>query len=210
MELNYLGIKYKTDKSSEHHNYLDIYESYFSNFKDKNIVLVDAVGGYQYPNRGGESLRMWADYFPLAKIVGIDIYDKELQMPKNVSIYKCDQTNEIGLQSIFDIEGSPTIFIDDFSHFNAETIRTFEICFPLVKSGGIYVVEDCEGFAYPNHGFGGTHDYNDMNFPHILNYFRKILNELNAKFIANFVQSEIGKQIHSIHFYTNCIIIIKK
>jgi hypothetical protein len=210
MTLNDLGLKHRTDKNSEHHNYLDTYETYLSRFKDKDIVLVDAVGGYEFSDRGGESLRMWSEFFPKAKIIGIDLYEKKLSLPSNVMTIQCSQDNSSILKMVFLDEGCPDIFIDDFSHVNDLSIKTFEICFPFLKSGGVYIVEDIESFAYPHHGFGGTHDYNDMNFPHILNYFRKMLNELNAKFIAHFTPSEIGKQIQSIHFYTNCIIIIKK
>ena len=210
MRLDQLGIKYGTDKNSKHHNYLDIYESWIGKYRNENIVLVDAVGGYEFKDKGGESLRMWADFLPLSKIIGIDLYEKEINVQKNVKLYKCSQDNEEGLKNIFETEGLPTVFIDDFSHINELTIKTFEICFPLVKHGGIYIVEDIEGFAYTDYGYGGTTDYNDMNYPHILNYFRKILNDLNAKYIANYHQTEIGSMIQSIHFYTNTIIIQKK
>ena len=48
-------------------NYFEIYESYFKKFQRKNIRLLEI--GVQY----GGSLKMWNEYFPNAKIFGIDI-----------------------------------------------------------------------------------------------------------------------------------------
>lgn len=208
--LDQLGVQHRTDKASSHHNYLNAYEEYLWKYKEREIVLVDAVGGYEYKDRGGESLRMWAEYFPQAKIVGIDLYEKELIMPPNVHLFKCSQNNATGMQKIFDITGAPTVFIDDFSHFNKETIETFQIVFPMLKQGGVYIVEDIEGSWYPEHGFGGTTDYNDMNFPSSVNYFRKLTNGMNAKYIANYPGDDISTTILTIHFYRNFIVIIKK
>lgn len=210
MTLDELGIKYGTDKSSKHHNYLHQYEFWLSRFKGQKIIACDAVGAYHYKDRGGESLRMWAEFEPLWTIVGIDLYEKDIKVPENVLIFQADQTDEARLKEIFDQVGRPHFFCEDFSHKNFDSIRTFEIVFPLLESGGIYILEDCESSFYSEHGFGGTKDCNDFQFPSSLNYFRKMVNELNAKFIENFNQSEIGKSIESIHFYTNFVLIIKK
>lgn len=209
MTLDTLGLKYLTDKASNHHNYLDIYEFWLQKYADQNITLVDAVGGYRWADKGGESLRMWAEFRPHWNIIGIDLYEKSLKMPSNVKIFQCDQTDEKKLNEIFEVE-KPDVFLDDFGHQNGPTIRTFEIMFPLLKSGGTFICEDIESSFYSEHGFGGTKDYNDFQFPSSLNYFRKMINELNAKFIENFNQSEIGKSIESIHFYSNFVLIKKK
>lgn len=209
--LNQLGLKYGTDKASNHHNYLDIYARHLDRFKDRRFVLVDAIGGYQYRDRGGESLRMWSDYFPMATIVGIDLYEKMLdQIKANVHLYKCDQNSESGLKKIFEIEGAPTVFIDDFSHINGPTIETFRIVFPMLKSGGIYIVEDIEGSWYKDHGYGGTINHHDMEAKTIINYFRWMLNALNRKFIPHHDMETWTDEIESMHFYTNTIIIHKK
>lgn len=210
MNLDFLGLKYGTDKASNHHNYLGIYETYLSKYKGRDLVLVDAIGGYEFFDRGGESLRMWAAYFPDARIVGIDLYGKTLDVPRNVHLYKCSQDSPTGMAKIFELEGKPDVFIDDFSHVNDLTLKTFDIVFPMLKPGGIYIVEDIEGSWYPDHGFGGTADPMDFTAPTIINKFRGLLNDLNTKFIGGHVASEVGQQIHSIHFYTNTIIVLKK
>ena len=49
-------------------HYFDIYDQYFSKYRDKEIVFVE-IGVFQ-----GGSLQMWKEYFgPKAKIYGIDI-----------------------------------------------------------------------------------------------------------------------------------------
>ena len=94
VSLDTIGLRTGTDKSSAHHNYLHTYEKYFAPLRDKNILLFEAgVGGYQYANRGGESLRMWCDYFKQGRVVTIDLYDKtQIVTPNNAEVYKCSQT----------------------------------------------------------------------------------------------------------------------
>jgi hypothetical protein len=78
--LSQLADKYKTDKGLWHHGYTPIYNRYFEQLKDSYITLLEiGIGGYEYENKGGESLRMWRDYFTNAKIIGFDFYKKELQ-----------------------------------------------------------------------------------------------------------------------------------
>ena len=53
--LNDLGLKYKTDKASEDHNFLDFYEEHLP----KNPKRLLEVGTYE-----GASLEMWRDFYP--------------------------------------------------------------------------------------------------------------------------------------------------
>lgn len=140
--LNEIGLKHKTDKASEGHNYLYFYERFFEPLRHKDILLVEAgIGGYEYPDRGGESLRTWREYFPGATIIGFDKYPKPAINVHGVHVYTMEQTDELALHRAFG-HTPIDVFIDDASHINPLSIRTFEIMFPLVKPGGLYIWED--------------------------------------------------------------------
>lgn len=211
MTLDQLGLKHKTDKASNHHNYLGIYEEWMTKYKSQNINLYDSTGGYFYPEKGGESLRMWAEWCSNWKIVGTDLYEKTIKVPKNVVLHQCDQTDVVKIKEIFEKEGNPTIYIEDHSHVPSLSVKTFEIVFPFLESGGLYCYEDCEGSWFNTHGFDGTTDYNDMNFAHAVNYFRRLVNAVNGpRYIGNFVPNELEKMVKSIHFFPNFVFIIKR
>jgi hypothetical protein len=211
--LDQLAIEHGTDKSSLHHNYCGIYDKYFSSLRDKDFLFVEAgVGGYDQLNSGGQSARMWRDYFTQAKVVTFDIHSKSPHLFNGVSFMKGSQDDAYFLESLVRVHGHPLVFIDDASHINDLTIATFEIMFPMLLSGGIYVVEDIETSYYCRDGFGGVENPIDFNANTSMNYFRKALNDLNSQYISNYIPEpeNIHRDIESIHFYKNLIIILKK
>jgi hypothetical protein len=144
MTLDEIGLKAGTDKASSGHNYLHFYEKHLSHLRHDPVILVEAgIGGYEFPDRGGESLKMWRKYFTHdhASIVGFDVYEKNINIP-GTRIHQISQDDETKLNFILGAYGGIDIFIDDASHINPLSIRTFEIMFPLVKPGGVYIWED--------------------------------------------------------------------
>lgn len=204
--LDKLALKYGTDKSSKHHNYCGVYEQYFSKYRNKNIMFWNGgFGGYDKPDRGGGDTRMWKEYFPLSTIVVTDLFHKNpLNLP-NVHFRQGSQDDQLFWDSILHKFGQCDIFIDDMSHINDLTIKTFEIVYPMVKSGGTYIIEDIETSWYDQQGYGGTTDLDDMEFPSTINFARKLLNGLNSKYN----RAERKYDIKAIHFHPNMIVIEK-
>lgn len=204
-----LAIKYKSDKHG-HHDYCNTYEQYFAPLKNEVFTFIElGIGGYEYPDRGGAGLKMWYDYFPNARIVGVDKFIKKGLSNDRTAIYQGSQADPQlfnGIDGIIDIEGRPRIVIDDASHMNGLTIQSFELLFPQLQDGGIYVVEDIESSWWEEHDFDGCRNREDMHAPTTINYFRKLLNEVSSKY--NGEPEKFG--IKSVHFYSNLIIILKK
>src|SRR5262245_59478220 len=82
--LDVLARYYGTDKSSQTHGYTRLYEQHFRRRRvGVRSVLEIGVGGvtsgtgYE-TTTGGQSLRMWRDYFPDDELVGIDFNNKEI------------------------------------------------------------------------------------------------------------------------------------
>lgn len=200
-DLDRIGLKTKTDKSSVHHNYLHTYEKYFEPIRNKELLVFEiGCGGYHFSNKGGESLYMWREYFVNSRIITIDLYDKSnVWCPANCEIHKCSQDDGKALMNVLNGR-QPDIIIDDASHINPLTIKTFEILFPQLKKGGIYVVEDTEtsywsAVATDGTDFkGGTHDMT------VMNYFKRKADEINLIDTSD---------IQTIHFWKGLIFIFK-
>lgn len=131
--LDSLAIKYKTDKSSLFHDYCNEYEFFLKKYKDSPITFLE-IGVWD-----GRSIKMWLEYFSLAKIIGIDVYNGCPDLKhERYSFIEGNQTDENVFKNISNID----IAIDDGSHRGIDQKQTFEILFPKLNSGGIYIVED--------------------------------------------------------------------
>lgn len=206
--LNKLATIHKTDKFGQHF-YTPHYKQHFKPFQFKKIHLLEiGVGGYDNPYIGGNSLRMWKSFFPFAKITSIDIFDKSFLQEKRIKIYKGSQVDELILEKIFCQTGEFDIIIDDGSHINEHVIRSFEILFPKLKKGGIYVIEDTQTSYWENYG-GSSTNFNKNDT--IYNYFKSLIDSLNNEefVINNYKKSYFDVHIISMHFYHNIIFIYK-
>ena len=206
--LNKLGEIYGTDKIGVH-NYTPHYMTHFRKFKYQQIKLLEiGVGGYDNPKSGGNSLRMWKRYFPFAKIFAIDIFDKSLHEEKRIRIFKGSQVDKEFLIEIFNEIQAVDIIIDDGSHINEHVITTFNLLFPKLNDGGIYVIEDTQTSYWEDYG-GDSEDLNNPST--IMNYFKGLTDSLNNQefVIKNYKQTYYDQHIISLHFYHNLIIIYK-
>lgn len=206
--LNMLARIYKSDKWGKHY-YTQHYSKHFRRFKFKRVKLLEiGAGGYHYPDIGGNSLRMWKRYFPFGRIYSLDIYDKSFFEERRIKIFQGSQTDVNILKKIIDQIGESDIIIDDGSHINEHVIKTFEVLYPSLKNGGIYVIEDTETSYWPD--YGGDSEYLD-NPSTLMNYFKKLTDCLNhQEFVkTNYKPSYFDKNIYSIQFYHNLIFIFK-
>jgi hypothetical protein len=86
----------------------------------------------------GKSCLVWFDYFPSAKIFGIDINPKcAAGLPFNLVIGNSTQP-----EILEQLPERLDVVIDDGSHIPAEQIATFELLFPRLADDGIYIIED--------------------------------------------------------------------
>jgi hypothetical protein len=96
----------------------------------------------------GRSLVMWSQFFPEAKLVGVDIVgdDKmEHPIPENATVERADQGNPKAMARIGATHGPFDVILDDGSHQSAHQLVSFRALFQqYLKPGGIYIVEDLE------------------------------------------------------------------
>lgn len=128
--------KYGCDKGSGRHRYDRFYEQILAPLRNEPIRLLE-IGIFN-----GASISAWLEYFPKARIIGVDTFERVapgaisvLRDPR-VSFYACDSTAFAPQIDAVDI------VIDDGSHKPEAQLATFGMYSPLVKDGGMYVIED--------------------------------------------------------------------
>lgn len=216
--LDELGMRYGTDKATNFHGYTPIYEQYFHQLRDEPIVLVEyGVGGYGDPRAGGQSLRMWAEYFPKATIVGVDNQPKALSLVDRVHIVIGDQTDTGVAEDLAATYGAFDIVIDDASHVSNLTIATFKAAWPHIRGGGFYVCEDT--FLSYDESFGGQPDPDAPGDETAMQFFRRMADEVNYE--VNYTgphgsdghgypdRYHRGYRLQLAHFWPNLVILRK-
>jgi hypothetical protein len=132
---------YSGDVGTKNPWYYLRYDDFFrgNNFKPTGIL---EVGVHK-----GESTKVFAQAFPHAKIVALDLNrysDVDFAAFPNVTYLQANQTDAARLHQIIQCEFSSgfDLVIDDASHVGAFSKMTFDAVFPQLNPGGIYIVED--------------------------------------------------------------------
>ena len=159
------------------HNFIPIYENYFKNLRKQSLNILEiGIGGYEDPNSGGESLLIWAEYFKNSKIIGADLFNKRIRLPKRVETLKLDQSNPEELDNLGSSRGSFDIIIDDGSHVSSHLILTFQTLWKYLNNNGLYIVEDTQTSYWTK--LGG---YDKPNEKRATTFFSNLTDTLNYK-----------------------------
>lgn len=145
--LDELAIQYNADKSSKVHDYCRHYDPLFVNHLQWKAILEFGV-------EDGNSLRMWADYAPWTKIIGVDKAPKVFQDDfnnKNIIIRVGRQEDLIFLNEYVSYFGPFDLIVDDASHRPTDQIFTFTVMWPHVAPGGFYAIEDLQTSFIPEY-----------------------------------------------------------
>ena len=140
--LKELFNKYQCDKSAKH-GYHEVYEKLFGPKRNDPINFLE-IGIFK-----GASTAALHEYFPNGTICGIDLFvrEKENDLPilneERVKYVKGDSmsyaitgllSSEIGIEYDY--------ILDDGAHYPEANMLTFRHMSPLLKSGGLYIIED--------------------------------------------------------------------
>ena len=181
--------------------FLKIYESYFKNFKNRKINILE-IGVNE-----GKSLMIWKDYFPKANIVGIDLKSYNFNINR---IFTCqgDQTDASFLLRVAKKFKKFDIIIDDGSHICSHIIKTFDILFNYLKDDGLYICEDLQTSYWPRYG-GSRINLNKKNTS--LSFFKTLIDSGNYESHDRpfYKKSKFDGNIKFVHFFQNLVIIKK-
>lgn len=134
-----LCCKYETDKGNVHR-----YDVAYSQLLKPYLKLNRSIRLLEIGVASGASIQVWNDYFYKPQIFGIDIdpmtkkYESE-----NCKIYIGDQANQEFLQEVIrQTSGKWDIVIDDGGHLMHQQQISYEVLWPHIVPGGMYVIED--------------------------------------------------------------------
>ena len=115
------------------HSYIDIYADLISAAENKSLLEIGVWAGH--------SLKMWSDYLPNSRIVGLDIDLSRLVFDVDgFEVLLCDATKQAEITD--KVFGMFDYIIDDGAHTFEAQITTFYNLWDYLLLGGKYFIED--------------------------------------------------------------------
>jgi hypothetical protein len=210
--LDALALETGADKSSNYHNYTQVYAPYFSSLRDKPIKFLE-IGIYK-----GASVQLWERYFKNADLHFIDISLALVEYSSPRSHYHVvDQESARDLEQFIQATGGEfDVIIDDGGHTMRQQITSFCTLFPHFKSGGMYIVEDLHTSYWSGWG-------QELSSVTMVDFLKGLVDDINAVgarsgrashlAVDPSLRSELTpyqESILSIHFYDSVAVIIKR
>jgi hypothetical protein len=154
--LKHIFESHGTDKGG----YASAYEAFLAPRRQTVTKVLEVGIGTLIPNvhssmlgwaaahyQPGGSLRSWRDYFPNARIIGLDVQPDTQFSAERIETQLCDSSDRKAVQALasrFDLRGCDLI-IDDGSHRADDQLKTLANLFSYLSAGGVYVIEDVIG-----------------------------------------------------------------
>lgn len=202
--LREIALAHGTDKEQPHgHSYTEAYDFHFAPRRSERLRLLEiGVGGYDAPQTGGESLRMWREYFPNAEILGLDLFDKTALTEDRIRVFQGNQGDAAFMQQFAAEHGPFDIVIDDGSHCGDDVIASFRVLFPHLTTAGIYVVEDLQTSYW---------DRYNRSSQRATRFLKSLVDGLNyAEFdVVGYQPTYLDQWIKSLTFYHNLAFVYK-
>ncbi len=181
-------------------HYLDVYEKHFAQFRDTKLNFLE-IGVYK-----GGSLEMWRSYFgPEAAIWGVDI-DPQCRAYETpgTRVRIGSQDDPVFLRGVIDEMGAPDLILDDGSHVAAHQEASFRTLFPLLKDGGLYVIEDLHTSYWGD--FGGGYRVAGTGLERV----KDMIDDMHAWYHSRPTSTPAKQEIAGIYVYDSIVVIEKK
>lgn len=177
--------------------YAETYEEILAPYVGKAVNFAEIGIGY------GGCLQVWKWYLgDKAMIYGIDYHTERFYEEPRIKCMVADQTDRDSLRNL-DIP-ELDIFIDDASHRSPDQINTFEVIFPKIKSGGVYVVEDV--YCSYRKSYGGGY----LNPGSFMEYCKNIVDSFHYSEDERIQPHPMINAIKSFSIYVGMVVIRKK
>lgn len=146
-------IFYSHDGRTAHKwlHYFEVYERHLQQYRGRDVKFLE-IGVSE-----GGSLEVWRKYFgPGATIFGIDVNPHcatRVDAPNQVRVGSQDDSDF--LKRVVREMGGIDVVLDDGSHVGRHQAVSFSVLFPLLREGGLYIIEDMHTSYWPGEHFGG-------------------------------------------------------
>lgn len=202
--MNELYNFFKSNKGNQINkwiHYFEIYETYFSRYRDQPIVFLEI--GVQ----NGGSYKMFREYFgEKAHFIGIDVDPrcKRFEEP-GFEVFIGSQKDKKFLSEILKSIPKIDIILDDGGHTMNQQKNSFEVLFEHLNPNGVYLIEDTHTSYWNAYGGGykrlGTFIEYSKNFVDVVHGFHfSTGNAFIKKYKTN---------IKAVHFYDSIVVLEK-
>jgi autotransporter strand-loop-strand O-heptosyltransferase len=190
-----ISDSFDCDKTT-YHQYHKHYPMFFEKWRD------DSINIFEIGLDEGKSMNVWQNYFPFAKIFGMDI-SKSFKNPR-CKVFVGDQNNIEDLRRITKQVPKCKVIVDDGSHVPQHQLKSFYYLFQnMLDWGGVYIIEDTEcSYWAPDKDVYSF----ETGYLNLIDYFTKLNHQVNNHYNG----TENNLHIKSITYGANCIIIEKK
>lgn len=146
-----LAARFGSDKGAAKHRYTELYHMLFHPLRQQPITFLEMglqIGGPEHGQSADRettdlpSVRMWLEYFPKARIHGLDVSDFGWFAQDRFTFHRCDMDDRAALAASAANLPPLDIVIDDASHASHHQQNAFLELFPRLKPGGLYIIED--------------------------------------------------------------------
>jgi hypothetical protein len=181
-------------------HYLPVYERHFAPYRGTPVKMLE-IGVSQ-----GGSLELWRRYFGQdAVIFGIDIDPacaQRVDPPNQVRIGS--QADPDFLRAVVSEMGAPDIILDDGSHIASHQRASFETLFPLLRDGGLYLIEDVHT-AYWSWLEGGHRRPGTA-----IEFAKSLIDDMHAWYHPERTRTNAKTEISGISFHDSLVVIEKR
>jgi predicted O-methyltransferase YrrM len=206
-----LAERHDTDKGT---TYTQVYHRLLSHVREQRMRMLE-IGLYN-----GGSLRMWRDYLPNTVLHGIDIDARTLayqdEVP-NSQVRLVDQGSAAALEAfVAELGGNYDFILDDGGHTMVQQIVSFEVLWPQVMPGGVYVIEDLGTSYFLEYG-GQDLDGRDT----AMAYTKSLVDAVHRNQMLNppgqvrcavsaIELAKMRRDVASVHFHPGIALIVKQ
>ena len=146
-----LADRYGSDKGSAKHRYSELYHMLFHPYRNRAIRFLEMglqIGGPEHgqsadrPTTDLPSVRMWLEFFPKARVHGLDVSDFSWFTADRFTFHRCDMDARENIARAAAAMPDFDIIVDDASHASHHQQNAFLELFPKLRRGGLYIIED--------------------------------------------------------------------
>jgi Methyltransferase domain len=184
-------------------SFFDVYNKIFSDNNIKNMIEIGIFDG-------GSTMYFLMEH-DLKKLFALDIRGRIVNLDESINEnmlndkvnieYATSQDSPEGLKNAVNYFSGQEIdlIIDDASHLFDLSKKTFEMYFPILKSGGTYVLED----------WGWSHNPGTQPGGSVYEYMKDYVSLSNLLFILQMIMISRPDLIAEIHVTAGCAVIKK-
>jgi cephalosporin hydroxylase len=182
-------------------HYFDIYDRHFAPYRGKEITVVEFGVSH------GGSLQMWKKYFGRkARIVGVDINPACAAFTEpRIEVVIGDQEDRKFLRALRKKVGPIDVVIEDGGHTMPQQINTFEVLWPAMRDGGVFLLEDLHTSYWPHYDGGRGREGT------FIEYAKNLIDQMNAWHSRedDFEVDKYTRSITGMHVYDSIIVFDK-